>query len=459
MLPGIRYGVVAAALLLGGCDMLGQLPLGANYVAKNVCNGLYVSGYDADPLLNDYVTHVIPNLQSIWEIETDATTQTVTVGDKFRSDYQVSAIHRPPLGCVNVGQSDAETLRQQVPQALSAPTLSPTEPWPRGNAGVSVDHLPDAVVQALENRLDEEYVDDANTVATLIIHQGQLVHERYTSGLTADAPLKGYSMSKSVVNALAGLLYDRGLLALEQPTGFVDWQGDQRSEITPDQLLRMTSGLAHHESAAGKHNDQAGLLYGIQQDPVAYALSKPLAQREDGTGTVEPGSLYNYSSQDNLLAAKLIQDTLGGMQATYDVYQRDLFHAINITTAVVEHGRDQYLLSPEGVMMSARDWARLGLLYLNDGVSDGRQILSRQWLGYTFTPTEQNISYGAGIALNTGKYLLPDVPEDAFAFLGAWERYVVVIPSADVIVVRMGFSQPDQRERINRLVADILAVL
>lgn len=266
-------------------------------------------------------------------------------------------------------------------------------------------------------------------------------------------------MSKTLTSTLAGLLYDRGLLDPEQTTGFTEWQNDNRRDITLDQLLRMISGLDHHEIAMGKDNDQAVLLYSNSTDPIEYALSKHLALDQKSYQEILPGSRFNYSSQDNQLAVKLIQDTLGDYRDMYAFYQKEFFHKIDIGSAVLEHGRDQYPLIAEGLLLSARDWARFGLLYKSRGLWKGEQIISQRWIDYSLTPTDENVSYGAGVALNTGKHLFPDLPEDTFALMGAWERYVVVVPSADVIVVRIGFSQPDQREGINRLVADILDVL
>jgi CubicO group peptidase (beta-lactamase class C family) len=460
MMNSIRYGILAGTLILCGCDVINDLPLGAAYVAKNVCNGFYVSGYDRDPLLNDYVTHIVPNLQQLWIVDINESAQTVAVTNKVHPNDLALAIYRPPLGCVNVGQADADTLSNQVPQLIIPPTLSTTQPWPYGNGSAETSHLSGAVIAALESRIDSEFADaDAKTVATIVIHQNKLIHERYAGGLNASSPVKGYSMSKTLVNALAGLLFDRSLLEPTEPAGFRQWQSDDRAAITIDDLIRMTSGLDHHELAYGKNNDQARLLYGDQLDPIAYAFTKTLAIDEGSAEPLEPGTHFNYSSQDNILAAKLIQDRVGSLQAMYEFYQRDLFHAIDITTAVVEHGRDSYAMSPEGVLMSPRDWARFGQLYLNRGTWEGQQVLSTEWMEYTLTPTPENISYGAGIALNTGGYLFPDVPDDAFALLGAWERYVVVIPSRETVIVRIGFSQPDQRQRINRLVADILDLL
>ncbi|OUS00240.1 hypothetical protein A9Q81_10745 [Gammaproteobacteria bacterium 42_54_T18] len=446
--------VVALLGALTGCEYIDDIPVGARYIAKNICSGLFVSGYDEDLLVNDYVTSIVPQLKFIWNINIDKQGKQVTVSDKlFKQRHQALSVYREGLGCVNQRGETVEELRNQVDFPLMGKVLL-NKPWPYGGAGVDASSVSEATLIELTALLDQEFVNPdgkvKHTTGVAIVKGGKLIVERYAGGLTSSAAVKGFSMSKSLVNALGGVLYDKGELDLDAPLAFDEWQGSDKTSITFRHLAHMSSGLKYTERAIGNDNDQGLLLYGKQQ-PFEFMSEKSLV--------ATPGELYNYSSGDNLLAARKLQDLMGGIASSYRTIRNDLFHKIDVTSVLIEHSGDGYMLAPESLMLSVRDWARLGWLYSNRGRWGDDQVLSEEWMDYSLTPAETNGSYGAFLWLNTGRWFFEDLPEDTIAFVGALERYVIIIPSLDVVVVRVGFSHDRDTVDINAFVKNIVDVL
>jgi len=449
---GLLAGVLLVALT--GCEYIDDIPVGARYIAKNICSGLFVSGYDEDLLVNDYVTSIVPQLKSIWNINIDKQAKQVTVSDKlFKQHYQALSVYREGLGCVNQRDETAAELRNQVDFPLRGKVLL-NKPWPFGWAGVDASSVNESVLVELSALLDQEFINPdgkvKHTTGVAIVKNGKLIMERYAGGLTSHAAVKGFSMSKSLVNALGGVLYDKGALELDAPLAFDEWEGTDKNSITFRHLAHMSSGLKYTERAIGDDNDQGLLLYGKQQ-PFDFMTGKSLI--------ATPGEVYNYSSGDNLLAARKLQNLMGGMENSYRIIRDDLFHKIDVTSALVEHSGDGYMLAPESLMLSVRDWARFGWLYNNRGRWGDDQVLSEEWIDYSLTPAETNESYGAFLWLNTGQWFFEDLPQDTIAFVGALERYVIIIPSLNIVVVRVGFSHDRDTVDINVFVKSIVDVL
>ena len=453
----ITRGLLAIVLLgaLSGCEYIDDIPVGARYIAKNICSGLFVSGYDQEPLVNDYVTSIVPQLKSIWNINIDTQAKQVTVSDKlFKQRHQALSIYREGLGCVNQRDETVEALRNQVDFPLISKVLLADKAWPYGAAGVDSSAINENTLSVLSGLLEEEFINPdgkvKHTTGVVIVKDGKLIMERYAGGLTSDAAVKGFSMSKSLVNALGGVLFDKGLLDLDAPLAFDEWQSTDKASITFRHLAHMSSGLKYTERAIGNDNDQGLLLYGKQQ-PFDFMSEKSLI--------ATPGELYNYSSGDNLLAARELQNLMGGLANSYRIIRDDLFHKIDVTTALIERSGDGYMLAPESLMLSVRDWARFGWLYSNRGRWGDDQVLSEEWIDYSLAPAETNASYGAFLWLNTGQWFFEDLPEDTIAFVGALERYVIIIPSLDIVVVRVGFSHDRDTVDINAFVKSIVDVL
>jgi CubicO group peptidase (beta-lactamase class C family) len=323
----------------------------------------------------------------------------------------------------------------------------PGDDWPQGSlpAGVDADRLDRAlaVVSQRDTRLGE-------TRAVVIIQRGRLVVERYMTGFGPETPLISWSMAKSVTQALVGIAVRRGLVVIDEAMGNPEWPaGDTRAAITWRAWLNMVDGQNYHEigSPDPARNDAARMLFGDGRLDVAkFAAALPLAHR--------PGSHWNYNSA----GVNLIADALGrvfspGSNAATrrarlsEVMKNELFGPLGMTSAQPQFDKAGTFIGSAFVHATARDWARFGLLYLRDGVWKQQRILPEGWVDFARSKTTADDCdiYGAGwwITPRTGTgrpyhALLQNGPRDAFMAQGHEGQLVVVVPSKDLVLVRLG---------------------
>lgn len=405
-------GLVSATLLLSGCEYIKDIPVVGRYIAKNVCHDVRVSGYDPTASIN-YVKNIAPQLKDSWNIVYDPATDQVSVKNRWFSWYGTQTA--APAGDETV-YSCRNAYAGVTPQdnaALPVPAVSHV-------FADAVGQFP-ALQTLVENQVNAGA--PAYTTAILVIYDNQVVAEAYRDGVGPQSPLKGFSMSKSFANLLTGRLADQGLLDVQGVMPMAQWQVDERSAIRWDNSLRMSSGLQWHEAAVGNNNQQGILFYGTA-DPSGYAASQPYL-------TV-PDTAFNYSSGDFMnIATALVDNYSDWFNPGWD---------LGGPFALEFSPDNHYPLLPEGVSLTTRGWAQMALLYMNGGMLAGQQILSPQWVDYSLAPSNSNYDYGAGIWLNLGQNLYPNLPADAFAFLGSYDRFATAIPSRNVIFVRMGYS-------------------
>ena len=270
-------------------------------------------------------------------------------------------------------------------------------------------------------------------------------------------PMLGWSMSKSVTSALVGILVNAGKLNIEKPAPVAAWQhqDDPRNKITIDQLLRMSSGL-EFEEVYGPFKDATYMLYD-SKSMADYAAAKPLES--------EPDEKWNYSGGSANIIARIVKDAVGGTLVSFNNYARQkLFDRINMYSAIIEPDASGSFVGSSYMFATARDWARIGLLYKSDGVWGDDRILPEGWVKYSTTPTPKAPmgKYGAQIWLNAGekgkptnrKY--PMLPVDLFYFGGFNDQIVAVIPSRDVVVVRLGVTHDDESWDVEVFILDVL---
>jgi len=338
--------------------------------------------------------------------------------------------------------------RELVPLPRQAPDVPwPGAEWPSGPlpAGVAEDRLDRAlaVVSARDARLGE-------TRAVVIISHGRLVVERYMPSFGPETPLISWSVAKSVTHALLGIAVRRGLVAIDKPMGHPRWAaGDARAAITWRAWINMVDGQKYDEigSPDPTHNDAARMLFGKGRSDVAdFAAALPLAHA--------PGSHWNYNSA----GINLITDALGNLMAPdtdpttrrariSELMKEELFGPLGMTSAQPEFDKTGTFIGSAFVYATARDWARFGLLYLRDGVWNERRILPEGWVDFARSKTTADNCdvYGAGwwITPPTGdgkpyRALLQSGPRDTFMAQGHEGQLVVVVPSKDLVLVRLG---------------------
>src|SRR5262249_20613213 len=256
----------------------------------------------------------------------------------------------------------------------------PTEAWPVAPPGPGIDGKRlDAALDAAFAPVSANGLPD--TRALLVVHGGTIVAERYAPGFGPDSRLQSWSMAKTVTQALVGILVGQKRLDLHAPAPVPAWHapGDPRGAITLDQLLHMTSGLDNADGGEGPDSFASRLLFGPgSRDVFAYASTVASVHA--------PDTHWAYSTGTSMIVAGIVGRTVGGgPDGMRDFMRRELFEPIGVRSAVPEFDAAGTFLGGAGVWATARDGARLGLLYLRDGVWDGRRVLPEGWVDYSRT--------------------------------------------------------------------------
>ena len=352
------------------------------------------------------------------------------------------AIYRKGLGCTLVREKTEQELRTELPGiTLIKPILSDTNYWPIGTkladtvpASLNLSKLKEAVNASFENTNPEIL---AKTRAVVVIYKGQMIMEQYAEEFNKNSVQLGWSMTKSVTNAFYGIMGNKAMIDIYQPAPIKAWHenNDPRNQITTDALLRMSSGL-HWEEVYSNVSTATNMLYKYA-DMGVFAASQ--------SKEFEMNEKWNYSSGTTNILSKIMRDNLGD-EAYYRFAQEELFSKIGVTSAVIEPDASGTFVGSSYMWATTRDWARLGQLYLNNGNWYGEQILPVGWVGYTVTPTNgtDQGQYGSQWWLNAGEKgnpenrLLPNVPTDMYMMDGYEGQRVFVVPSKDLVVVRLG---------------------
>ena len=429
------------------------LDAASGFSAKNICSGYFLSGMPGQLIVEQALVPASPLLANVsFQIDTDKR----TVDAQIFGFSPRRAEFNPGTGCTLL-RKDRESMDQLLEVAESH-TPDPNLPWPQGSAPAPEYDSLAVVLEAAFAEPDPHYA--RNTKAVVVIHKGQLVAEKYATGIDAETPLPGWSMTKSVINLLIGVLVREGKLSVMQTAPVPAWHedaGDPRGAITIDELLRMSSGLEFNEEYS-VYGDVTRML-SVEPDAAGFAASKPLV--------AEPGAVWSYSSGTSNILAGIIRQTVGGyLQEYYDFTQQGLFLPLGIHTATMEIDNNGTFIGSSYMYASARDWARLGQLCLQDGVWQGRRLLPEGWIGYSTTPTPNNPlrNYGAHFWLNADpedsrqQRTWPTLPSDTYSMNGFQGQRVIIVPSEDLVVVRLGFSGGPDRG-IEALVAGLIRTL
>jgi CubicO group peptidase (beta-lactamase class C family) len=445
--------VLFTVLIYGGNHLLAVMSAGSGFSAKNICSGHFLSGMPGQQILDEVLVPAADVLSNV-SFEIDALKRHTDAS--FFGLSRRRAVFSEGTGCTLL-RPGREHMQRKLEIASHA-FPDPTQPWPDGSAPAPRNARLEALLAQAFAEPDPNYA--RNTKAVAVIHNGRLVAEKYAQGVTADTPLPGWSMTKSVTNLLVGLLVHDGKLSLTQSAPVPAWHEDirdPRSEITIDDLLRMSSGLEFNEEY-GIYSDVTRML-SLEPSAADFAASKPLV--------AEPGTTWSYSSGTSNILAGIIRRAVGGyMQEYYDFTQQRLFLPLGIRTAVLETDNNGTFIGSSYMYASARDWARLGQFCLEDGWWQGRQLLPEGWIGYSTMPTSINPlnNYGAHFWLNANpkdsarSRTWPSLPTDTYSMNGFQGQRVIIIPSENLVVVRLGFSSGPDRG-IEPLVAGLIEVL
>ena len=306
------------------------------------------------------------------------------------------------------------------------------EPWPLGE---EVPKTAPVIQQALEKLLRSDNEQGYNTRALLVVKDGVLLAEAYGPNINADTPLLGWSMAKSVTAIMLGVLEYQGNVDSKASNLFPEWQGDERAEITLEHLLQMSSGLNFDETYA-PGSDATHMLF-TADSASDVAIASPLWK--------QPSSYFSYSSGTTNLLSRHISNTLDNdPQAVQNFVQNSLFKPLGMANSEFEMDASGAMVGSSYLYSSGRDWARLGWLMVNEGEINGQRLLSKEWVKRAALPniSDNDKRYGYQFWLNSGGSELrwPNLPEDSYAMLGNRKQSVVMIPSEQLVIVRLGWT-------------------
>ena len=321
----------------------------------------------------------------------------------------------------------------------------PTADWPAGEVPASVDRL------RLEDHLERGLRDFDETHAIVVVQGGRLLLERYGPDHGPDATCLSWSMAKSLTHALAGIVVGDGRLDISDPAPVAEWKtpGDPRAAITTDQLLRMSSGLKFDEVyETGKPSDTIEMMWGSGKANVAhYAADQPPLH--------PPGSHFSYSSGTTNIVCRILADMTGLRGEAFAGFMRDrLFEPLGMRTPIPRFDPAGTFIGSSFCFASGRDFARFGLLYLRDGVWDGKRLLPAGWVDYARTPTFQQPGvtdgrYGAHWWLDLGG-------PGSFSANGHEGQFTVLVPDLDLVVVRHGRTSTDKKDLLKAWVGNLV---
>ncbi len=435
----LGVGAIALGLTFAGIQLNGVAHTGAAYKAKVACSEIFLAGRTREAVLTSDFENIDPFLDRMTVVVDDAKRETIAAGPLGLG--RAKAVYRDGYGC---------TLENRKPLA-ALPTLAPVAPEPWIDATINSEHTVDRTDTTKLNALIEAAFADsaAGNRALLVAVDGKIVAEGYADGFSKTTRLASWSMAKSVTATVLGAAVLQGLVDLSDPAPVPEWQGDAaRSKITWNDLLHMQSGLAFDENYGGMRSDVNLMLF-HEADAGGYAADK--------SAIYPPGEHWAYSSGTVNLLARTLRHVLEDTGADYHAFARDAVYApIGAASVVMEPDASGTSIGSSYVYATARDWARLGELYLRGGAWETKRILPEGWSDDVAVPaTASDNQYGAYFWLNrdgvnggeggqdktTRARFVPGLPEDAYFMSGHEGQFVFIIPSKNMVIVRTGITR------------------
>lgn len=431
-------------ILLGGVLYINPLlPIITGYAAKNLSSGIFLANRTQESMestdLNFSFIRFVKNsvdagnktVKSRFLWHTSRTTFVNSYGSILVNDFSVSDIQAHPYPVLPILPENSDTIA-----------------WPMGE--LILDTIPPGInIQQLNLAMEQAFADTIpykGTFAVMVVYKGQPVAEKYAEGFSAETRFLSWSIAKSFTNALTGILVKEGKLDIHTPAVMEKWQSDERRNITIHHLMQMNSGLEWNEDY-GNSSDVNNMLH-KEGDMAQFASSKPLEYT--------PGSVFEYSSGSTNIVSYLLRKVIGNDAEYYAFPREKLFNKIGIRSAVFEVDASGTFVGSSYLYATLRDYARFGLLYLNNGNWQGEQILPEDWVEYTtMAASGSDGIYGAFFWLNKAGIDYPDAPRDMYSCRGHDGQFIYIIPSKELVIVRTGFSKEGEFDQ-NGFVAAIV---
>jgi CubicO group peptidase (beta-lactamase class C family) len=360
------------------------------------------------------------------------------------------AVWRSSLGCAQLPIGASATAANTLPRISISPPRLDSQAWPTGDRDATATsdgdrRLTEQVVTSAFDR--RTYGQGSETTAVVVVRSGRIVAERYRPDLNMHSSQRTWSVGKSIAGTVVGAAVQQGLIDVAAPAPVPEWQrpGDPRRLITTDHLLRMASGL--HSDHAGNRTDA---LYFGGMSVADQAAGWPLVAK--------PGAAFRYANNDTVLAIRGLQHVLGDGEKSLRFPFESLLWKIGMTRTVPETDWRGHFIMSSQVWTTARDLARFGLLYINDGMWNGERILPAGWRQYVASHGAAQPASGFGYGATWWTFPKDSgLPQDAIVAQGNRGQYVVVIPSRKLVIVRRGFDGTGMNFNVSKFTQDLLA--
>ena len=412
-----------------------------------MCNGLFTSNRSLEQVFAQELAYLPKPVGTAegGDYEVDWERKAVTIGSGHGVP-KMRAAFRQGIGCVVMAPDQTLDDIDSLPAIEMPPPAGDAAkiPWPDGDKTGPISLTPEVDAAALQAASDWAFDRESPyqvTLSLLVVHRGRLVHERYADGVDMTTRTRTWSTAKSIASTLIGMLVDDGKLALDEPLGFdflpkeaAAAETDPRSAITLRHALNMSSGLQTVDNGGQECAVGSGMSYWAGASSVQGARRRALIR--------EPGANWDYENYDTLLAVYAMKRALGSDKKYREFPRRRLLDRIGMRNTLLSADRfGDFVLSSQ-VYTSARDLARFGLLYLQNGLWNGERLLSEEWIDFVRTPAPSTADRGNFYG---GQFwLVPDergdVPKDAYSTAGNRGQYVVIVPSHDLVIVRRGLD-------------------
>ncbi|OYT11833.1 MAG: serine hydrolase [Bacteroidetes bacterium 4572_112] len=409
------------------------------FAAKNIASGIFVAGRTQRSIEKLDINFFPVNLATSI---VDMDNKTVT-SDFFGFGEQV-AIYRNGLGCTLLSNYNIEMVKSQnCDQAYRI--IEKDNYWPIGDKDRDIEA--NNVNNEKLNSAIESAMAQGNTRAIIVAYDTLVKWEQYADGFDETTPILGWSMSKSITNTMMGMLVKEGRININEAAPIDEWQNDDRKNITTKSLLQMNSGLKWTEDY-GDISEATIMLYD-KGDVGKYALSMPAKKA--------PDTEWYYSSGTSNILQEIIKRQFANNNEYWNWTYKELFHRVGMNHTIMETDAAGTFIGSSYTYAPARDWARYGLLYLQNGVWFGDTIVNPSWVNFTqeIAPNSEG-KYGAQFWLNQGGHEVPDAPKDTYFADGYQGQRVYIIPSKKLVIVRFGISKKGEFD-YNKFVSEVVS--
>ena len=436
--------IVKRLLLLTGAILL--LTLIINYPKLNILAGYSAKNTASSVFLGERslsFTNTTDNNFSPVNLATNAIDkEKKTANSSVFGLLNRKSIIREGLGSVLTLDKKDEKSNYKTPKRRK--TVNDTIPYPYGNSSHK-----DSVFESIDYKKLNETVNSIfgvrKTRAVLVLYKDQIIAEKYSEGFTKDSRILGWSMTKSIMSTVFGILEHQQKINIQDKAPVESWQNDARKEITIHNLLQMNSGLEWDENY-DEISDATKMLF-LERDMTKVQEEKPLIGK--------PNETWNYSSGTSNLLSGILRDQFKNHQSYLDFWYAYLIDKIGMNSMILESDLAGNYVASSYAWATTRDWGKFGLLYLHNGAWNGEELFTKEWVDYVTTPTPtSNGSYGAQFWLNTEKQL-KDVSQNMYFADGYQGQRVYILPDEDLVIVRFGLSWFEENEFLKGIIQSI----